>query len=135
MFADIDWSNVIVIVIGILIALIVAALVLRLFRVAVVFLILAVVVPVAITILCGDGETYVAKFSSLFSPSIETQINEAYQDYSEKEKSDPIISQEGLSDAADELWSGVKSVFETSQDKIQELWEASQSEATSEAGP
>lgn len=98
------WDIILPVAIAILFVVLVVALLHRAVRVAIVAVILAVILPIMVTILCGEGEDYVARFSSLFTPAIEQKINDGYRDYSELEKNDPVLDLDGVNDALEGLW-------------------------------
>lgn len=60
-------------------------------RAAFTFVILLVFVPVLCTIMWGDGQKYVAKVASLFTPEIEQSINEGYGIYHDANAQDPVV--------------------------------------------
>lgn len=108
-----NWGIVLSISLAILLALIIFGILHRAFRVVVVAVVLAILVPICVTIMCGEGETYVARFASLFSPRIEQQINDGYHDFSEAEKKNPVLDSDGMHDAFNDLWNAAKDKVET----------------------
>lgn len=110
--SGINWSVVMPVVIGVLIAILIFAIIKRALRVVIAVLIIAFLFPVVVTVLSGEGETYVEKFSSLFAPDIEQGINDAYQDFAEAEKRNPVISGPGVKTALQDLWDAAKGKIE-----------------------
>jgi len=88
-----------------------ASLVARLFRVGITLIALAVILPILCTILWGDGEAYVSKFASIFTPEIEEQITEGYRCYKEQDSKDPILDYEQVEEYAGSAMDRVKDAF------------------------
>lgn len=105
---NINWDVIMPVVIAILIALLIFAIFKRALRVVVAVLLIALIFPVAVTILCGEGEGYVEKFASLFSPKIGQGIMDFYKGFAEDEKKDPVISEMGINTAFQNLWDKAK---------------------------
>lgn len=100
----------IIVCIVVLVIILIVSIVTRLFRLAAVILVLILVIPPTISILCGNGAGYVEKISSFFTPEIQEQINDTYQDYSEREKQDPVLNEQGVQDALGDLWEKTKEI-------------------------
>lgn len=101
-------KTVIIVCLVILAVILIGAVIARLFRLAAVILVLAFLVPILISIMSGNGATRVEKISSIFTPEIQQQINETYKEYSELEKEDPVLDEEGFKEALGDLWEKTK---------------------------
>ncbi len=110
-------SDTILIIAGVaILVILVFCLIARLFRVAIGIAILAVVVPIVFTIFWGDGTKYVSKFASLFNSKYQTQIEEIYQYYKDKDAEDPFIDYDTVtskvSDSISDVFSKIESEFD-----------------------
>lgn len=96
------------VVVALLVVLLIVAIIRRAFRVAIVAVILAFLIPACTAIMCGEGEGYIDRFSSLFTPTIEQTIKDGYQDFAEKEKENPILDKGQVDSALEDLWNAAK---------------------------
>lgn len=102
------WDIILPIVIALLVAFAIVAVARRAFRLVFVAIALAILIPAATAIMCGEGESYIDKFSSLFAPAVQQTIKDGYQDYAQKEKENPILDRDGINSALDDLWNATK---------------------------
>lgn len=112
-----DWKIIMPVAIAVFLAILVFAIIHRAFRIIIVAIILSMLIPAGFAIMSGNGADYISGFASLFSPSIEQQIKDGYQDFSEKEKQDPVLNgdiAEDTKDALSELW-------DVAKDKVQSI--------------
>lgn len=84
------------------------AVITRLFRVGITLISLAIILPILCTILWGDGDTYVSKFASIFTPELEEQITEGYHFYKEQDRKDPVVDYDQVEEYADVAFSKIK---------------------------
>lgn len=73
----------------------------KLFRAAVVMVILFLLISVASTVLLGDGTAYVNGVTQFVSDEYRGKIEEAYQEYRERETSDPVFNYDAIQDTLD----------------------------------
>ena len=88
-----------------------AAVVTRLFRVGITLLGLAIILPILCSVLWGDGDVYVSKFASIFTPELEQQITDGYRFYKEQDSKDPILDYGQVEEYADGALSRIKNAI------------------------
>lgn len=88
-----------------------AAVVTRLFRVGITLLGLAIILPILCAVLWGDGDAYVSKFASIFTPELEQQITDGYHFYKEQDSKDPILDYDQVEEYADGALSRIKNAI------------------------
>ena len=88
-----------------------AAVVTRLFRVGITLLDLAIILPILCAVLWGDGDAYVSKFASIFTPELEQQITDGYHFYKEQDSKDPILDYGQVEEYADGALSRIKNAI------------------------
>lgn len=88
-----------------------AAVVSRLFRVGITLLGLAIILPILCAVLWGDGDAYVSKFASIFTPELEQQITDGYHFYKEQDSKDPILDYDQVEEYADGALSRIKNAI------------------------
>lgn len=72
----------------------------KLFRLAIGIAVVAFMISVGSTILLGDGTEYVSTATQFLPESYQEQINDAYQDYRQKEAEHPLLGDgENVSDS------------------------------------
>lgn len=89
-------QTLLLIVAVILVVLLVVAIFLRLIRIAIALGVIIILVPILCTIMWGDGTDYVSKIASIFTPEIEENINDGYQEYRDKNAEDPVVDMDQL---------------------------------------
>lgn len=88
-----------------------SAVVTRLFRVGITLLGLAIILPILCAVLWGDGDAYVSKFASIFTPELEQQITDGYHFYKEQDSKDPILDYGQVEEYADGALSRIKNAI------------------------
>lgn len=110
-----DIKSFLVILLILLAICLVVAVVMRLTRFIITIVALIIIIPILFTVLWGDGEDYVSKFASIFSPQIEQEINEGYQFYKEQDRQDPVVDLDQLEEyanhAIDSAKGAISSIF------------------------
>lgn len=118
---DINFRTAMIVIFAIIIILMVVALVSKLFRLAIVLGVLAVFVPIIITIAAGDGAVYVEKATFFLQDDIRQEIIQQYDEYARQEKADPVIdgdrAQQAFSDAKDSIKDAVTDAIENLTEK------------------
>lgn len=98
----------------------IVAIFMRIVRFIIIICALIIIIPVLFTVLWGDGETYVSKFASLFSPQMEEEINTGYQFYKETDQQDPVVDLDQIKEygknAADSIKNAAGSLFSGRED-------------------
>ena len=90
----------------------------RLFRIAIGVAVLTTIIPVLITIFWGDGTTYIQKFASLFNDQYQTQIEQAYDYYYQKNAEDPLVDYDRVMGLWNETTEGLREITDGVTKKI-----------------
>lgn len=75
----------------------------RMFRAAIGVFILAVIVPIFLTILLGDGVSYMEKLTRFLPGSRQEMVMNAYDYFRDKEEMDPVVDYQVVKDAVKSL--------------------------------
>lgn len=98
-----EMDKIVLIALGLLVVCLIVAVLMRITRVIITLALLILIVPIICTVLWGNGDSYVSKFASLFTPDIEQNINDSYHYYREQNEKDPVVDMDQLVEYADQV--------------------------------
>lgn len=84
----------------------------RMFRAAIGAFILAVVVPLFVTILLGDGASYMETLTRFLPGNRQELVMDAYDYFRDKEERDPVVDYQALKDALESIEKQVDNRYE-----------------------